>query len=159
MESVDFASLLADLESMPHTNINARPIGKAGSRKPNDFSVRVTLKLPERSRLQKRFAVTKPDGERPTLVAAAREAIKWATGELKAAGIEAPEAPPQAPQPPTPEELQQLTEWIDDQSDPEAITIEQADAWLRGRRASASGAGAMAPLIERQLAEATLRTM
>ena len=33
MESVDFASLLADLESMPHTNINARPIGKAGSRK------------------------------------------------------------------------------------------------------------------------------
>ncbi len=44
------------------------------------------LKLPERSRLQKRFAVTKPDGERPTLVAAAREAIKWATGELKAAG-------------------------------------------------------------------------
>ena len=26
MESVDFASLLADLESMPHTNINARPI-------------------------------------------------------------------------------------------------------------------------------------
>ena len=44
------------------------------------------LKLPERSRLQKRFAVTKPDGERPTLVAAAREAVKWATGELKAAG-------------------------------------------------------------------------
>lgn len=159
MESVDFASLLADLESMPHTNINARPIGKAGSRKPNDFGVRVTLKLPERSRLQKRFAVTKPDGERPTLVAAAREAIKWATGELKAAGIEAPEATPQAPQPPTPEELQQLTEWIDGQSDPEAITVEQADAWLRGRRASSSDAGAMAPLIERQLAEATLRTM
>lgn len=157
MESVDFASLLADLESMPHTNINARPIGKAGSRKPNDFGVRVTLKLHPRK--QKRFAVTKPDGERPTLVAAAREAVKWATGELKAAGIEAPEATPQAPQPPTPEELQQLTEWIDDQSDPEAITIEQADAWLRGRRASASGAGAMAPLIERQLAEATLRTM
>ena len=91
MESVDFASLLADLESMPHTNINARPIGKAGSRKPNDFGVCVTLKLPERLRLQKRFAVTKPDGERPTLVAATREAIKWATGELKAAGIEAPE--------------------------------------------------------------------
>ena len=38
MESVDFASLLADLESMPHTNINARPIGKAGSRKPNDLA-------------------------------------------------------------------------------------------------------------------------
>ena len=154
MESVDFASLLADLESMPHTNINARPIGKAGSRKPNDFGVRVTLKL--QALKQRRFAVTKPDGERPTLVAAAREAVKWATGELKAAGIEAPEATTQAPQPPTPEELQQLTEWIDDQSDPEAITIEQADAWLRGRRASASGAGAMAPLIERQLAEATL---
>ena len=33
MESVDFASLLADLESMPHTNINAMPIGHAGSRK------------------------------------------------------------------------------------------------------------------------------
>ena len=67
-------------------------------------------------------------------------AIKWATGELKAAGIEAPEATPQAPQPPTPEELQQLTEWIDGQSDPEAITVEQADAWLRGRRASSSDA-------------------
>ena len=57
MESVDFASLLADLESMPHTNVNARPIGKAGSRKPNDFSVRVTLQLQPRK--QKRFAVTK----------------------------------------------------------------------------------------------------
>ena len=57
MESVDFASLLADLESMPHTNINARPIGKAGSRKPNDFGVRVTLQLQPRK--QKRFAVTK----------------------------------------------------------------------------------------------------
>ena len=51
MESVDFASLL---ESMPHTNINARPIGKAGSRKPNDFGVRVTLKLQPRKQKRAR---------------------------------------------------------------------------------------------------------
>ena len=122
MASIEFAELLANLERMPGVSQNSKPVKPAN--KPNHFGVSVKLKLPERSRLQKRFAVTKPDGERPTLVAAAREAIKWATGELKAAGIEAPEAPPQAPQPPTPEELQQLTEWIDGQSDPEAITIE-----------------------------------
>ena len=53
---------------------SSKPVKPAN--KPNHFGVSVKLKLPERSRLQKRFAVTKPDGERPTLVAAAREAIK-----------------------------------------------------------------------------------
>ena len=37
----------------------------------------MTLKLPERSRLQKRFAVTGPKGDRPNLIAATQEAKKW----------------------------------------------------------------------------------
>jgi len=157
MESVDFASLLADLESMPHTNINARPIGKAGSRKPNDFGVLVTLKLQPRK--QKRFAVTKPDGERPTLVAAAREAVKWATGELKAAGIEAPEATPQVPQPPTPEELQQLTEWIDDQSDPgRSATLQSTLPSTRSRSATPSSCAAADVWAGRATAAGARRT-
>ena len=76
MASIEFAELLANLERMPGVSQNSKPVKPAN--KPNHFGVSVKLKLPERSRLQKRFAVTKPDGERPTLVAAAREAIKSA---------------------------------------------------------------------------------
>ena len=79
MASIEFAELLANLERMPGVSQtsdgqSSKPVKPAN--KPNHFGVSVKLKLPERSQLQKRFAVTKPDGERPTLVAAAREAIK-----------------------------------------------------------------------------------
>ena len=99
-----FLSSLAELRSLPHTHVNEKPVGKAD--KPNDFGVRVTLTIPESQRKQKRFAVTGPKGDRPNLVAATQEAIKWVNEQLTEAGIEAtlPEQPP-PPQAATPEEL------------------------------------------------------
>mmetsp|Transcript_2403 Transcript_2403/g.7389 ORF Transcript_2403/g.7389 Transcript_2403/m.7389 type:complete len:130 (+) Transcript_2403:331-720(+) len=67
---------------------------------------------------------------------------------------EAPEAP--AEPAPSNEELEWLAQWIDEQSDPDAIGVEQADAALRSRRAKASGAATAALLMERQLLEAKL---
>ena len=104
MATDSFLSSLAELRSMPHTHVNEKPIGKA--ERPNDFGVLVRLTIPESERKQKRFAVTGPKGDRPNLVAATQEAIKWVKKQLTEAGIEAtlPEQPP-PPQAATPEEL------------------------------------------------------
>ena len=151
-----FLSSLAELRSMPHTHVNEKPIGKA--ERPNDFGVLVRLTIPESERKQKRFAVTGPKGDRPNLVAATQEAIKWVKKQLTEAGIEAtlPEQPPPQ-QAATSEELEQLAAWIDEQPDPGAITMELALDWLHSQRAKASGAATMALLMDRQLAEAHVR--
>ena len=163
-----FLSSLAELRSMPHTHVNEKPVGRA--EKPNDFGVLVTLNIPEKKRKQKRFAVTGPKGDRPNLVAATQEAIKWVKKQLTEAGIEAtrPEQPPPQ-QAATPEELELLAAWIDEQPDPGAITMVRArlasqptrQSFWGGNNGVADGASQLAEAhvcaAERQLKRAQQR--
>ena len=152
--SMEAVALLAKLASLPGVSgIVTKPSRPAN--KPNHFGVAWRLRLPGESKAAaRRAAVTEPSGARPTFVAAVQWAIDSVTAALKEHGIDsAAEAPLGVPAPSN-EELEWLAQWIDEQPEPGAIGIEQADAALRSRHAAASGVATTWVLMERQLLEA-----
>ena len=151
--SPEAAALLAKLADLPGvSSVNPKPVKPAN--KPNHFGVSYLLRLPGWNKATtKRSAVTDATGNRPTFIAAVEAAIDSVTAALKEHGINAPHETSMEP-PPSTEELEWLGAWIDEQSDPDAIGVEQADAALRSRRAAASGAATAGLLMERQLLDA-----
>mmetsp|Transcript_17538 Transcript_17538/g.52449 ORF Transcript_17538/g.52449 Transcript_17538/m.52449 type:complete len:113 (-) Transcript_17538:22-360(-) len=86
-----------------------------------------------------RSAITEPEGARPTFLEAVRSAIADVTTTLEEHGVTVAQPVRNADlPPPTAEELQWLSEWIDEQPTPEAVTVEQADAAIAARRSATS---------------------
>ena len=155
LASVQAGALLARLSELPHvTCVRTKPMKPAN--KLNHFGVSYKLRLPGEGLKDKRSAVTEDGGTRPTFVAAVQAAIDFVVAALREKGIEVAESGPVA-EPPTTEELEWLAAWIDEQPEPDRIGIEQADAALRSRRATAAGAATAALLMERQLLDAKVR--
>ena len=72
--SQEAAALLARLASLPGVSgVNPKPLSNAS--KLNHFGVSYKLRFPGGSRDSKRSAVTAPDGDRPTFVAAVQHAV------------------------------------------------------------------------------------
>eukprot|EP00966_Prymnesium_polylepis_P188526 4368527-Prymnesium_polylepis.1 len=133
-------ALLAELAALPGvSSVNAKPVKPAT--KLNHFGVAFLFKVPgEGKAIAKRSAVTEEDGERPNFVAAVQWAIDWVTNEMKTHGVQVDAADgAKAFDLPTAEELEWLSEWIDEQPTPEAVTVAQADAALAARRSSRAG--------------------
>lgn len=142
-ESDQAAALLARLRALPGvSSVNTKPVKPAS--KPNHFGVSFLVKPPGVTKgIAKRSACTAPDGARPTLVAAIEAAIVTTVDILNEHGLEVEVLPAAQPEgvlnAPTAEELQWLADWVDEQPEPEAITVEQADAALAIRRSSRAG--------------------
>eukprot|EP00966_Prymnesium_polylepis_P250273 5786573-Prymnesium_polylepis.1 len=133
MASAQAEALLAKLRNLPYVSgVNTQPIKPA--QKPNHFGVKYYVTPPGSTKLTKRSAVTDPGGDRPTFVAAVQSAIDATVALLTEHGVEIDAEQPDADQPPTTEELQWLAEWIDEQPQPESVTVAQADAALAARR-------------------------
>ena len=138
MDSAEASVLLARLRELPGVScINSKPVKPAN--KPNHFGVSYNVRLPNRPRQTKRASVTGPDGDRPTFLAAVQSAVNSTVALLTEHGVEINTVRRDADQPPTAEELEWLSEWIDEQSAPEAVTVAQADAALSARRSSRAG--------------------
>ena len=136
--SQEAAALLEQLCSLPGVSgVNAKPVSTAD--KLNHFGVSYKLRIVGGDRKSKRSAVTEPDGDRPTFIAAVKQAINSTTAELREHGVEVRTVQCDADQPPTEEELHWLAEWVDEQLAPEAVTLEQASAALAARRSCPAG--------------------
>ena len=146
--SAEAGALLAKLAGLPGvSSVNPKPVKPAT--KPNHFGVSYLLRLPGSSKAtSKRAAVTEPTGERPTFIAAVQSAIDSVTVALKEHGIDTVAEARLEPAL-SKEELDWLVQWIDEQPEPEAVGIEQAEDAIRSRRATAAGVATAALLMER----------
>ena len=140
--SATAAALVAELERLPCVSgVSTKPTKPAN--RPNNFGVSYKLKAPGSITMPKRSAVTGVDGERPTFISAVQHAIQTARQFMLEEGIaESDATPADQAHPATYEELEWLNEWMDEQQQPEMVTLAELTDALTQRRSAINSAQA-----------------